>query len=140
MTAFVADLGLSAFQTILVLIVFYFFLGLFMEALAMTAATIPVVFPLLVFLGIDPIWFGIFPVLMMEMALITPPMGLNLYVVQGVRGQGSITDVFMGVLPFIICMLAMVLLLLAFPQLATWLPSAMFDVEMVRTTAAEAFR
>jgi C4-dicarboxylate transporter, DctM subunit len=126
MTTFVADLGLSAFQTILILIVFYFILGLFMEALAMMVATIPVVFPLIVFLGIDPIWFGIFLVLMMEIALITPPMGLNLYVVQGVRGRGPITDVFIGVLPFVACMFVMVGLILAFPAIVTWLPSIAF--------------
>ncbi len=126
MTNFVADLGLTAFQTILVLVVFYFILGLFMEALAMMVATIPIVFPLIMFLGIDPIWFGIFLVLMMEMALITPPMGLNLYVVQGVRGRGPITDVFMGVLPFILALFAMVALILAVPDLVTWLPSVMF--------------
>jgi len=126
MTNFVADLGLTAFQTILVLVVFYFILGLFMEALAMMVATIPIVFPLITFLGIDPIWFGIFLVLMMEMALITPPMGLNLYVVQGVRGRGPITDVFMGVLPFILALFAMVALILAVPDVVTWLPSIMF--------------
>lgn len=126
MTNFVADLGLSAFATILILIGFYFVLGLFMEALAMMVATIPVVFPLVVFLGIDPIWFGIFLVLMMEVALITPPMGLNLYVVQGVRGRGTITDVFIGVLPFIGCMFALVALIIAFPGIVTWLPSRLF--------------
>jgi C4-dicarboxylate transporter, DctM subunit len=125
-TAFVADLGLTAFQTILILVLFYFVLGLFMEALAMMVATIPIVFPLIVFLGIDPIWFGIFLVLMMEIALITPPMGLNLYVVQGVRGRGNIADFFIGVLPFIFCMLVMVSLILAFPAIVTWLPSVMF--------------
>lgn len=126
MTNFVADLGLTAFQTILILIVFYFILGLFMEALAMMVATVPVVFPLIIFLGIDPIWFGIFLVLMMEVALVTPPMGLNLYVVQGIRGRGSISDVFIGVIPFIFCMFFVVALIIAFPGVVTWLPSLMF--------------
>ncbi|MFW5679254.1 MAG: TRAP transporter large permease [Pseudomonadota bacterium] len=126
MTEFVTDLGLTALQTILVLIVFYFVLGLFMEALAMMVATVPVIFPLIVFLGIDPIWFGIFLVLMMEVALITPPMGLNLYVVQGIRGRGSINDVFLGVVPFILCMFAVVALIIVFPGVVTWLPDLMF--------------
>ncbi len=126
MTQFVTDLGLTAAQTILVLILFYFVLGLFMEALAMMVATVPVIFPLIVFLGIDPIWFGIFLVLMMEVALITPPMGLNLYVVQGIRGRGSINDVFIGVIPFILCMFAVVALIIFFPGIVTWLPNLMF--------------
>jgi C4-dicarboxylate transporter, DctM subunit len=126
LTNFVADIGLTAFGTILLLIVFYLVLGFFMEALAMMVATIPVVVPLMVLLGKDPIWFGIFLVLMMEVALITPPVGLNLYVVQGVRGQGSIVDVFYGVLPFIVAMLAMVALIIAVPGIVTWLPSVMF--------------
>lgn len=126
MTNFVSELGLSAFQTILILIVFYFILGLFMEALAMMVATVPVVFPLIVFLEIDPIWFGIFLVLMMEVALVTPPVGLNLYVVQGIRGRGSIGDVFIGVIPFIFSTFAVVALIIAFPEIVTWLPSVMF--------------
>jgi len=126
MTEFVADLGLTAAQTLAVLILFYFVLGLFMEALAMMVATVPVIFPLIVYLGIDPVWFGIFLVLMMEVALITPPMGLNLYVVQGIRGGGSINDVFIGVVPFILCMFAVVGLIIAFPGLVTWLPNLMF--------------
>ena len=126
MTAFVAELGLSPTATLLILVVFYFVLGLFMEALAMMVATVPVVFPLITYLGIDPIWFGIFLVLMMEVALITPPMGLNLYVVQGIRGQGSIADVFYGVTPFIVCMFTVVALIFVFPGIVTWLPSLMF--------------
>ena len=126
MTEFVADLGLTAAQTLAVLILFYFVLGLFMEALAMMVATVPVIFPLIVYLGMDPVWFGIFLVLMMEVALITPPMGLNLYVVQGIRGRGSINDVFIGVVPFILCMFAVVGLIIAFPGLVTWLPNLMF--------------
>lgn len=126
MSAFIADLGLSATETILVLIIFYLILGLFMEALAMMVATIPIVYPLIIFLGIDPIWFGIFLVLMMEIALITPPVGLNLYVVQGVRGKGNIIDVFIGVIPFIFCMLIVVAAIMIFPSIVSWLPSVMF--------------
>ncbi|TVQ35138.1 MAG: TRAP transporter large permease [Geminicoccaceae bacterium] len=126
MTQLVSDLGLTVAQTIMVLIIFYFVLGLFMEALAMMVATVPVIFPLIIFLGIDPIWFGIFLVLMMEVALITPPMGLNLYVVQGIRGRGSINDVFIGVIPFIFCMFVVVALIIAFPGIVTWLPNLMF--------------
>ena len=70
-------------------------------------------------------WFGIFLVIMMEISLITPPVGMNLYVVQGVRGKGSITDVMLGSLPFLAIMLAFVLLIIIWPEMVLWLPNAM---------------
>jgi C4-dicarboxylate transporter DctM subunit len=75
---------------------------------------------------IDPVWFGIFLVLMMEIGLITPPIGMNLYVVQGVRGEGSIIDVIRGAIPFVLLMLAFTGLLIAWPDLALWLPRQLF--------------
>ena len=92
----------------------------------MMIATLPVVFPLIVHLGIDPVWFGIFLVIMMEIGLITPPIGMNLYVVQGVRNQGSIMDVIYGSIPFVLLMLAFVGLLIVWPQMALWLPQQLF--------------
>ena len=89
MTEFVASLGVSQFQLILVLVVFYLVLGCFIETLSMMVGTIPIVFPIILHAGIDPVWFGIFLVLMMELALITPPVGMNLYVVQGIRGTAQ---------------------------------------------------
>jgi TRAP-type C4-dicarboxylate transport system permease large subunit len=74
-------------------------------------------------LGFDPVWYGIVMMILIETALITPPIGLNLYVVQGVRGNGPMTDVMKGALPFVGAMAAMVALLAAFPGLATWLPT-----------------
>ena len=82
--------------------------------------------PVILQFGIDPVWFGVFLVVMMEVALITPPLGMNLYIVQGVRGTGSIIDVMVGALPFVAIMLALVALLVAFPGLALWLPERMF--------------
>jgi C4-dicarboxylate transporter, DctM subunit len=126
LTAFIADLGASQLQLILILIVFYLILGCFMETLSMMIATIPVVFPLIIHLGIDPVWFGIFLVLMMEIGLITPPIGMNLYIVQGVRGTGSIMEVINGSLPFVVLMLLFVGALIAFPEMALWLPKLLF--------------
>ena len=78
-------------------------------------------------LGFDPVWFGIFLMVLCELALITPPIGFNLYVVQGIRVPGrSINDVIIGALPFVGAMLLMVVALLLFPELATWLPSMLF--------------
>ena len=109
-----------------VLTIFYLILGCFLDALAMVIGTIPIVFPLVTALGIDPVWFGIYLVLMAELALITPPVGMNLYVVQGIRKEGLITDVIVGTLPFLAMMLLLVLLLWVFPDIALWLPRVSF--------------
>lgn len=97
MTKWVAGLGLSATGLILALIVFYLILGMFMDVLSMQVATIPITYPIAVALGVDPIWFGIFIVLMCELGLITPPVGMNLFVVHGIRpDKGGIEDAIWG--------------------------------------------
>jgi tripartite ATP-independent transporter DctM subunit len=123
LTRFVTSLNASSGQIIIVLTLLYLLLGCFLDALAMVVGTIPIVFPIVVALGIDPVWFGIFLVIMAELALITPPVGMNLYVVQGVRGEGNIIDVIYGVLPFLVIMLVLIALLWFFPAIAMWLPS-----------------
>jgi C4-dicarboxylate transporter, DctM subunit len=85
----------------------------------MMVATIPVIFPLVVHAGIDPVWYGNFLVFMMEMALVTPPVGKNLYLVQSVRGEGSIHEVIAGVMPFLLAMVAFILIISLFPGLAS---------------------
>ncbi|MDI5921212.1 TRAP transporter large permease [Halomonas sp. LR5S13] len=125
LTRWVADLGLTPLGLILALVVFYLVLGCFLETLSMMIATVPIVVPMVVQFGFDPVWFGIFLVIMMEISLITPPIGMNLYVVQGVRGRGSITDVMVGSLPFLAIMLLFVLLIILWPGLVMWLPEAM---------------
>ncbi|HEV8690718.1 MAG TPA: TRAP transporter large permease [Ideonella sp.] len=126
MTKWVAGLGLSATMMILVLIVFYLILGMFMDVLSMQVATIPITYPIVTALGVDPIWFGIFIVLMCELGLITPPVGMNLFVVHGIRpDKGGIEDAIWGALPYAVIMILFTLLLMAVPQLATWLPAHM---------------
>lgn len=122
LTSFVASMELSVLGFLLVLVVFYLILGCFIETLSMMVGTIPIVFPIVMFMGIDPVWFGIFLVLMMELALITPPIGMNLFVVQGVRRSGSIIDVYWGITPFVVVLLLAVALIIAFPGIVTWLP------------------
>jgi len=121
-TDFVADLGATPLQTIWILVLLYIILGCFLETLSMMIATVPVIVPLIVSLGFDPVWFGIFLVIMMELSLITPPVGLNLYVVQGIRTKGPITDVMYGTLPFMAIMLILTALIIYFPGIALWLP------------------
>jgi C4-dicarboxylate transporter DctM subunit len=126
MTKWVAGLGLSATGLILALIVFYMILGMFMDVLSMQVATIPITYPIATALGVDPIWFGIFIVLMCELGLITPPVGMNLFVVHGIRpDKGGIEDAIWGALPYAVIMILFTLLLMAVPQLATWLPAHM---------------
>jgi C4-dicarboxylate transporter, DctM subunit len=122
LSKYISGLGASPGQMILVLTIFYLILGCFLDALAMVVGTIPIVFPIVIALGIDPVWFGIFLVLMAELALITPPVGMNLYVVQGIRKSGSISDVIRGVMPFLFVMLLLVALIWFYPGLALWLP------------------
>ncbi len=118
LTEFVNNLGLSAFKTLLVIIMLYIVLGFFVETLSLMVITIPIVAPVMVGLGYNPVWFGIIIILLIEMALITPPVGLNLYVVQGVRQRGSISDIMIGSIPFVIMIALMIALLVAFPDMA----------------------
>jgi C4-dicarboxylate transporter DctM subunit len=123
LTASVTGLGLSPAWTLLVIVIFYVVLGCFMETLSMMITTIPIVAPIMFALGFDPIWFGIVLIILVEMALITPPVGLNLFVVQSLRKSGSMHPVIMGSLPFVVAMFVMIALLAAVPGLALWLPS-----------------
>jgi len=123
----IADLGLTPLQTMLMIIVFYLILGMFMETLSMLLTTVPIIFPLVIQLGYDPVWFGILITVLMEAALITPPIGVNLYVVQGIRGRGGkFNDVAYGAMPFVAMMIAMIGLLLIFPQIALYLPTLVY--------------
>ena len=106
-------------QMLLAVVVFYLVLGCFMETLSMMITTIPIIAPVMFALGFDPVWFGIVLVILIEMALITPPVGLNLFVVQSLRDRGSLNDVMAGSAPFVVAMLAMIGLLALFPGLAT---------------------
>jgi C4-dicarboxylate transporter DctM subunit len=122
-TDIVLALGWPPLGMLLAIVVFYLVLGCFMETLSMMIATTPVVVPVIVALGYSPVWWGVIFVILMEAALITPPVGLNLYVVQTVRGRGPFSDLCIGALPFVAMMLIMIAILIAFPQLALWLPS-----------------
>ena len=123
----IRDFGLTPMETMLIIVVFYLFLGMFMETFSMMLTTIPVVFPIIVEMGFDPIWFGIMITVLMETALITPPIGVNLYIVQGIRTKGGdFNDVSIGALPFVVAMLIMIALLLIYPNLAIWLPNQFY--------------
>jgi tripartite ATP-independent transporter DctM subunit len=123
----IEELGWTPMQTMIVIICFYILLGMFMETLSMMLTTIPVVFPIVVHMGFDPIWFGILITVLMEAALITPPIGINLYVVQGIRARGGdFNDVSVGAIPFLLAMFALLALLLIYPEIAVWLPNQFY--------------
>ncbi|MDO5691170.1 MAG: TRAP transporter large permease [Pseudomonadota bacterium] len=121
-TQTVSGLGWPPGWMLLAVVVFYVILGCFMETLSMMITTIPIVAPIMLALGFDPVWLGIVIIVLVETALITPPVGLNLFVVQSLRKSGSMQAVIVGALPFVIALFAVVLLLALFPQLALWLP------------------
>jgi C4-dicarboxylate transporter, DctM subunit len=123
----VTGLGLTSTELLLGVIVFYLMLGCFMETLSMMVATVPIIAPIMVKAGYDPIWFGVLVVILLETAMITPPVGINLYVVQGLRTRGRIDDVIIGSAPFLITMLVMLAVLSYWPDLALWLPRAAAD-------------
>ena len=102
----VKSLDLSPLGTLMLIIVFYLILGMFMETLSMMVATIPITTPIVVQAGYDPVWYGILVVLLMEAALLTPPVGMNLFVVQGIRERGDLNDVIIGTAPFIVTLFA----------------------------------
>lgn len=119
----ITGLGWSPMWMLLAVVVFYVILGCFMETLSMMITTIPIVAPIMTTLGFDPIWLGIVIILLVETALITPPVGLNLFVVQSLRKSGSMQAVINGSLPFVAALFVMIGLLAAAPGLALWLPS-----------------
>ena len=123
----VTGLGLTSTELLLAVIVFYLILGCFMETLSMMVATVPIIAPIMFKAGYDPIWFGILIVILMETAMITPPVGINLYVVQGLRKRGRIDDVIIGAAPFVVAMLVMIAILSYWPSLALWLPRTAAD-------------
>lgn len=118
---FIEDLQVSKYMMLAIVTLLFLVLGLFIETLSLMVIAIPIIAPIMVSLGIDGVWLGVYIIILIEMALITPPVGLNLYVVQGIRNKGSIVEVAMGALPFVLIMLLMVGLLIAFPQISLFL-------------------
>ena len=142
----ITGLNLNALQFVIILVFFYLLLGTFMESFAMLVTTIPILTPSLEAVGVDLVWFGIIMVILVEAALISPPEGINLYILHGVRQdvdaqmaeqtaaaqetlrESTITDVYIGVMPFMGCMALVIGLLFIFPDIALWAPCIIYDV------------
>jgi TRAP-type C4-dicarboxylate transport system permease large subunit len=121
----ITGLPLGKIAVLLVIIGMYFVLGCLLDSLAMVLLTIPIVFPIISALGYDPIWFGIIIVMVVELGLITPPIGMNVFVIKGIAKDVPLETIFRGVTPFIIAQIVLIALLVIFPQIALWLPSTM---------------
>ena len=109
-------------QVLTAVIVLYLILGTFMEELSMMISTIPITTPLIIQAGYDPVWFGILLVMLIQTAMVTPPFGINIFVIHGIRGRGTLSDVEIGAAPFVVALLIMIALICVFPDIAMWLP------------------
>ena len=121
----IASLNLGPFGLVFLIGAFYIVLGMFLDGLSIMVMTLPITLPLVTAAGWDPVWFGVFLVVMIEVGLITPPIGFNLFVLQGITGM-SIESIARGAFPFFLLMLLSAVILALFPGLALWLPEILF--------------
>jgi tripartite ATP-independent transporter DctM subunit len=124
-TELLTGLGLGPYGILALIMVMYLVLGCLMDAMAMIILTVPIIFPVIVHLGFDPIWFGIIIVMTVELGLISPPIGMNVFVIKSVVEDVSFSTIFRGVMPFVVTDLIRLVILIAFPILALWLPQRM---------------
>jgi C4-dicarboxylate transporter DctM subunit len=125
LTEFLTGLGIGRYGVLALIMVMYLVLGCLMDAMAMIILTVPIIFPVIVHLGFDPIWFGVIIVMTVELGLIHPPVGMNVFVIKSVVKDVSFTTIFKGVLPFIATDIVRLVILIAFPAIALWLPTRM---------------
>jgi tripartite ATP-independent transporter DctM subunit len=124
-SAWISELPLGPTAILVVILLLYLVLGCVLDSLAMVLLTIPIVFPIVKALGFDPVWFGIIIVMVVELGLITPPIGMNVFVIKGIAKDVPLEAIFRGVLPFVVAQIILIALLVMFPQIALWLPSTM---------------
>lgn len=122
----IAGLPLPPMGIMLVIVLFYFILGMLVDGMAMIFLTVPVVFPIVLQLGMDPIWFGIVLVMSVEISLITPPIGMNVFVLKSVMPDVSLRTIFTGIMPFLVADFIRLGIVLAFPAFVLFLPRLMY--------------
>lgn len=123
--AWIETLPLSNHAILGVILVIYLILGCALDSLAMILLTIPIFFPVVAGLGFDPVWFGVIVVMVVELGLITPPIGMNVFIIKGMAQEVALADIYIGVLPFVVAQVLLIALLVALPALALWLPGTM---------------
>lgn len=124
-SGWIAGLDVSRYVVLAIIILIYFFLGCFLDAVSMMVLTLPVIFPVILALNFHPIWFGVVAILMMEAGLITPPVGLNVYTLAGVARDVPMAEIFKGAVPFLAAIVLTAVILTAFPKIVLYLPSLM---------------
>src|SRR6202007_732667 len=125
LTEFMTGLGVGRYGVLALIMLMYLVLGCLMDAMAMIILTVPIIFPVITSLGFDPIWFGVIIVMTVELGLIHPPVGMNVFVIKSVVSDVNFTTIFFGVIPFVITDIIRLAILIAFPALAVWLPGRM---------------
>ena len=125
LTEFLTGLGVGRYGVLALIMLMYLVLGCLMDAMAMIILTVPIIFPVVTALGFDPIWFGVIIVMTVELGLIHPPVGMNVFVIKSVVKDVSFTTIFKGVLPFVATDIVRLVILIAFPVIALWLPTRM---------------
>ncbi|WEX08077.1 TRAP transporter large permease subunit [Chelativorans sp. AA-79] len=125
LVSYVEATELAPWMIMLVIAVIYVVLGMFIESISMMLMTLPVTFPIIMSLGLDPLWFGVALVIMIEVGLVTPPVGIILFILRGVAGNVPLREIVYGVLPFVGIMLGFQVLIYAYPEIVTWLPERM---------------
>ena len=123
LTEFLTSLGIGRYGVLALIMLMYLVLGCLMDAMAMIILTVPIIFPVIVKLGFDPIWFGIIIVMTVELGLIHPPVGMNVFVIKSVVKDVTFMTIFKGVIPFVITDILRLVILIAFPIIALWLPN-----------------
>ena len=124
-TAFITGLGLGRYGVLAVIMLMYLVLGCLMDAMAMIILTVPIIFPVITSLGFDPVWFGVIIVMTVELGLIHPPVGMNVFVIKTVVKDVSFSTIFLGVIPFVLTDITRLVVLIVFPAIALWLPGRM---------------
>ena len=125
LAGYMAGLKLSPYIILAGVVLIYTILGMFLDGWAIMVLTIPIIHPMMVNLGFDPIWFGVMVVIMLEMALITPPVGVNVFIIKGVAEEVPMYTIFRGIWPFWVAMLVSLIILTIFPEIALLLPNTM---------------
>ena len=125
LTEFLTGMGVGRYGVLAMIMVMYLVLGCLMDAMAMIILTVPIIFPVILVLGFDPIWFGIIIVMTVELGLIHPPVGMNVFVIKSVVKDVSFTTIFKGVIPFVVTDIIRLIILIAFPVITLWLPTRM---------------
>ncbi|MCA1777176.1 MAG: TRAP transporter large permease [Paracoccaceae bacterium] len=125
LTSFLIDLGFGAYGTLLLIMLLFFVMGCFLDAMAMIILMVPIVFPVVTQLGFDPIWFGIIIVMTVELGLITPPIGMNVFVINTIARKVPLTTIFAGVTPFVVTDIIRLAIIILLPGLVLFLPNSM---------------